>query len=65
MMPIYHGASRRIEMHVKICILALLLQRGGRTKRRGTLVSDEQQPGKATVHRIQESAVRFFQINEA
>ena len=27
MMPMYHWAARRIETHVKICVLALLLER--------------------------------------
>ena len=27
MTPMYHRASRRIEAHVKICVLALLLER--------------------------------------
>ena len=27
MTPMYHGASRRIESHVKICVLALLIER--------------------------------------
>jgi len=27
MMPMYHWASRRIEAHVKICVLALLIER--------------------------------------
>ena len=27
MMPVYHWVSRRIEAHVKICVLALLIER--------------------------------------
>ena len=27
MMPMYHWASRRIEAHVKICVLALMIER--------------------------------------
>lgn len=27
MMPMYHWATRRIEAHVKICVLALMIER--------------------------------------
>jgi transposase len=30
MMPMYHWASRRIEAHVKICVLSLMIERVGK-----------------------------------
>jgi hypothetical protein len=56
MMPMYHWASRRIEAHVKICVLALLIERIA-----------ELQCGKPW-HRIRRSLERlqiteFFDLN--
>lgn len=56
MMPMYHWAARRIETHVKICVLALLLERVAEREVRAALAKLQATQFKSSQH-------SFFQIN--
>ena len=61
----YHWAPRRIETHVKICVLALLLERVAelRCGAPWTRISDSLSKLQAT--EFKSSQHSFFQINQA
>ena len=65
MMPMYHWAPRRIETHVKICVLSLLLQRAAELKcgEPWSRISNSLSKLQATEFRSRQYS--FFQINEA
>ena len=64
MMPMYHWAPRRIETHVKICILALLLERVAelRCGAPWSRISNSLEKLQATECRSSQHS--FFQINQ-
>lgn len=64
MMPMYHWAPRRIETHVKICILALLIQRVAELKCEAPWSRIRNSLAKLQATELQSSQYNFFQINE-
>lgn len=65
MMPMYHWAPRRIETHVKICVLALLLQRAAEIKCGENWFRISNSLAKLQATEFKSSQYNFFQINEA
>ncbi len=65
MMPMYHWAHRRIETHVKICIMALLLQRVAELKCADSWFRIRNGLAKLQATEFKSSRYNFFQINKA
>lgn len=65
MMPMYHWAPRRIEAHVKICVLALLLQRAAELKCGESWFRIHNSLSKLQATEFRSPKYNFFQINEA
>ncbi len=65
MMPMSHWAPRRIETHVKICVLALLLQRAAEIKCGENWFRISNSLAKLQATEFKSSQYTFFQINEA
>jgi transposase len=65
MMPMFHWAPRRIETHVKICVLALLLQRAAELKCGEPWSRISNSLSKLQATEFRSSQYNFFQINEA
>ena len=65
MMPMYHWAPRRIETHVKICILALLLERVAELRCGAPWSRISNSLAKLQATEFRSSQHNFFQINEA
>ena len=65
MMPMYHWASRRIESHVKICVLALLIERVAERECGQPWSRMRPNLAKLQATEFQNSQHSFFQINSA
>lgn len=65
MMPMYHWAPRRIETHVKICILALLLERVAELRCGDPWSRISNSLSKLQATEFRSSQYSFFQINHA
>lgn len=65
MMPMYHWAPRRIESHVKICVLALLLERAAEIRCGETWARIRGSLAKLQATQFRGRQHSFFQINEA
>ena len=63
MMPMYHWAARRIETHVKICVLALLLERVAELACGQPWSHIRVALAKLQVTQLKSSHHSFFQIN--
>ena len=63
MMPMYHWAGRRIETHVKICVLALLLERVAELECGQPWSHIRASLAKLQATRFRNSQHSFFQIN--
>ena len=63
MMPMYHWAGRRIETHVKICVLALLLERVAELECGHPWSHIRASLAKLQATRFRNSQHSFFQIN--
>ena len=63
MMPMYHWARRRIETHVKICVLALLLERVAELECGHPWSHIRASLAKLQATRFRNSQHSFFQIN--
>lgn len=65
MMPMYHWASRRIESHVKICVLALLIERVAERECGQPWSRIRPNLAKLQATEFQNGQHSFFQINSA
>jgi len=64
MMPMFHWAPRRIEAHVKICVLSLLLERAAELKCGESWPRIRQVLSKLQATEFKSRRHSFFQINE-
>lgn len=64
MMPMYHWLPRRIEAHVKICILALLIERIAEIKNDMPWSQIKQSLQRVQATQFQTPGHVFFQLNE-
>lgn len=65
MMPMYHWAARRIEAHVKICVLALLIERVAELECGQPWAQIRRNLAKLQATEFQNDQHSFFQINSA
>jgi transposase len=65
MMPMYHWAARRIETHVKICVLALLIERVAERECGQPWSRIRLNLAKLQATEFQNDQHSFFQINSA
>jgi len=65
MMPMYHWAARRIETHVKICVLALLIERVAERECGQPWSRIRRNLAKLQATEFQNDQHSFFQINSA
>ena len=65
MMPMYHWATRRIETHVKICVLALLLERVAERECGQPWSHIRASLAKLQATQFKNNQHSFFQINSA
>nr|WP_321469229.1 IS1634 family transposase [uncultured Desulfobulbus sp.] len=65
MMPMYHWAARRIETHVKICVLALLIERVAERECGEPWSRIRRNLAKLQATEFQNDQHSFFQINSA
>jgi len=64
MAPMYHWVPRRIETHVKICVLALLLERVAERATGSTWAFIRRTLDRLQVTEFESESYRFFQTNE-
>jgi transposase len=62
--PMFHRASRRIEAHVKLCVLALLLQRVAELECKSSWMRLHEELRKLQATEFAAQSRRFFQRNE-
>ncbi len=65
MVPMYHWAPRRIEAHVKICVLSLLLERVAELKFGESWAKIRNSLSRLQATEFRNEKHSFFQINEA
>jgi hypothetical protein len=65
MMPMYHWAARRIEAHVKICVLALLIERVAELECGQPWAQIRRNLAKLQATEFHNDQHSFFQINSA
>jgi len=65
MMPMYHWAARRIESHVKICVLALLIERVAERECGQPWSRTRRNLAKLQATEFRNDQHSFFQINSA